>query len=193
MKTLLRMTALLLLLPAAAAAQWDDGPGGVITLGGGFSVPSGGDLNIIADTGYAISGTVAGPLAGPLAWRADGGYDRMKLTGQLKDECEFAGGNCKDPSVLHVAGGIQLGGLAGSTAPYTYGQLGVYNVDYGLGADSETDFGVAFGTGVNWAVGEGWGIGVEFEITAFWPKDTLTGPSGTQWFSTTTFGAFFRF
>ena len=183
------ITAAVTLCAAPALAQWGDERTGIIAVGGGLATPNSDALDSVADNGFAIAGYVAQSIAGPFGWRAEGSFSRYGVDSFFESSCEVDD-SCSNPQLSQFGGGLQMGGFgAGATQPYLMFTAGVVNFDPGDG-DSETDFGIAFGSGVNWAVTETWGIGVEFKLNGFWPD---AEGLDTQWFTTTNGMLFFRF
>src|SRR5262249_49803585 len=99
-----------------------------------------------------------GHLAGPLGWRAEGGYDQLGPDGLFREACHHC-----DLEIGRFGGGLQATFDEGQhVVPYLYATIGLYHLDLRhSGAEPHDDFGWAFAGGVNFRIGDTWGLAVE--------------------------------
>jgi opacity protein-like surface antigen len=161
--------------PTASAAEITGG------VGAGLAVPIS-DLSGPFDPGFSVTGWASGKARGLLAWRAEVGYDRLRLEGDIRSTCYANQLKCEvHLDGTYIAGGLELrAGRDNDVAPYGYVTLGLYHVGAGAavtnprdrervvtGSAAENDFGVATGVGVRLKLGERWGVAAEGRYTGF--------------------------
>jgi hypothetical protein len=161
--------------PTAPAAEITGG------VGGGLAMPIS-DLAGPFDPDFSVTGWASGKARGLLAWRAEVGYDRLRLAGDIRGTCHVNQLKCEAHlDGTYVAGGLELGADRNNdVAPYGYVTLGLYRVGAGatvtnprdpesviIGAAAENDFGVATGVGVRLKLGDRWGVAAEGRYTGF--------------------------
>jgi opacity protein-like surface antigen len=138
------------------------------------------DLSFPFGADRSVGGWLTGRIAGPVSWRAELGYDRFRTGDQVLSLCSIAPARCESHmGVTRIGAGLQLGGKpAGRLAPYAYLTLGLHHVGAGFTmeaetldgitrTDSENDFGMAVGTGVDVRLGERTGLGFEGRYSGF--------------------------
>jgi opacity protein-like surface antigen len=150
-------------------------------VGAGLAVPIS-DLNGPFDPDFSFAGWASGKARGLLAWRAEVGYDRLRLAVDIRSTCHANQLKCEvHLDSTYVAGGLELGADRNKdVAPYGYLTLGLYRVGAGAtvtnprdpesvitGSTAENDFGVATGVGVRLKLGDRWGVAVEGRYTGF--------------------------
>jgi opacity protein-like surface antigen len=143
------------------------------------------------DTGYSIGGWVTGPLSGMFGWRGEFGYDRMPADGD-----PVAGVIGGDYSIARFMGGIQVSPFetAGSGMPYVFFVIGgahqgfkISDTGQDIDFNSNTKFGLSFGGGYNWNLGDSWGVGTDLHVNAGFFEDD------TRWWWTPSAQVFFGF
>lgn len=163
MKTL-SLTALALALCASTAVAQDTGryAAGVRV---GATVPTG-DFGDGADPSFAMGGWVEGPLMGSLNWVGEYSYNRFAPSDAQSLICILAGVDCEDATINHFGGGVMFSGgsAESSLKPYGLFTVGAYNAGSFVGGDSNTYFGIGFGGGINFYIGENWGLGGDLHI-----------------------------
>jgi hypothetical protein len=162
------------------------------------------------NTGWSINGYVAGPFSDMFGWRAEGGYEKMPA-----DADRVAGKVNGDYKLFRLQGGIQIAPFRSEAKgrPYGFFTVGlvkqdaslsatVNNVDLQYDFNGKSDFGLSFGGGYNYLIGESWGLGGDLHINGAFFKDRLINPSGvgdteiddsTRWWWTPSVQVFFKF
>jgi opacity protein-like surface antigen len=159
------LAAALAVLPSAVQAQ--DASKLSFGVMGGLSLPMG-DFGDAAKSGFNITGSIFAPLGDKLRLRGDIGYESF--------EPESGGGD--NLNVLSFAGNVMfpLGAeaSAGGARPYLIGGAGLYRFSCD-GCDSETDFGINVGGGI------------EFKLAGFTTYaearlvNAFSDPDATRW------------
>ena len=168
-------------------AQWDDDDrSGIVAVGGGFATPNSDELDLLSDSGYSIAGYAARAVNGPFGWRVEAAYSSLDVGSDIRFLCERDDIACDDPSLTSLQGGVQVGGFG--TGPYAMVTAGLTRFKPAV-SDAANDFGMGFGSGVNWMLAESWGVGFDFKANAFWPE----GDGGAEWYTTINILAAFRF
>lgn len=176
MRNLLATLSIAALMAVPAAAQ-DMGHSMTAGVGVGAAMPVSDLFDEFADPGLAFGGFVTGQISGALGWRAEGAWDGMELPDVFDEACDQADIDCDKPHVTRFNGGVQFGPSSGRARPFAFFTVGAYNVDFGEG-DSETDFGMGLGGGVNFLLGDNWGAGGDVHFHGIFPGDDLD----TQWY-----------
>jgi hypothetical protein len=193
MKLSLSALAVLLLASVPAAAQYGADQDYTLSFGGGV----GGTLALAPDAftdgvnnNTSLSGFFTGPLHQALSWRAEFGYDEFEC------DSETCGADVLDTTIsfTRMAGGVQYA-TTGRAQGYGFLMVGAYR--QALGASSahlpfstdEWRFAMAFGGGLNYFLGEKWGIGGEWDFHMVPQSEDRN----TIWYSTPTGHVFWRF
>ena len=176
---------------AIAPAFAGEGRGIIVTGGVGAAIPTS-QFNDRLDPQVSVAGSISGPITGVFGWRGEYSYDRFQTGSELN--CT----SCRDQYINHFAAGVQVTGKTqgGKVLPYGFFTAGGYNKrSYVSGVDNQTDFGLGFGGGVNYLVGQNWGIGGEVEANTFRLKDEerAAGQDRWLWYAAPRGQVFFRF
>src|SRR5262249_48779423 len=144
-----------------------------------------------------------GPLVHWVRWRAEGGYSQMKYNAALRAFCGEGGFRCEHTKITNLGGGVQIGGVGkGPAVPFLVFTVGAYrlNPDTTLpgftSGDSETMVGLAVGGGLNYRIGQRWGVGADLRFHRFYRKDDsklIAVNNDNSWFVAPTGQVFFRF
>ena len=156
MKKLLVAACLFALTSTSALA------GGVtVDLGAGAALPSSPDFFSDGfDPSVAFNLDLSGQLTGPLGWRVEFGHDRTTSEGEFDIGLTFT----------RFSGGIQLAPYDSDMngTPYLFITAGAYisdlSGDDAPDVDSETDFGISFGAGYDYPIGDNWGLGASIRV-----------------------------
>jgi outer membrane protein W len=168
-KSLVLLTAVLLLMPAAAFANG----GWMIDARGGVGLPMG-DFGNSFKSGMLIGVEASKMMSTNLAIGVDGNY--MKNNG---DEAIFGTGTDVSAKFMHygVHGKYMLGSAGSKMMPYMVAGAGLYNskLDNAGPSTSSTDFGLRAGLGMNLMMGPKWGLGFQADY-----NDVMTEGSSSQ-------------
>ena len=161
-RKILTIAVLIVMNTALARAE------GRVLLGGGvgYSAPGSGEFNDFAESGWSVSGHAAGAIRGSIGWRVSASHNSFRLDDDFEDFCDRNGMSCDEPAVTHANAGLQLGGFGeGDVVPYLFVSGGAYSVDLGNDFfDDSTEFGMSFGSGVNYGLTEKFGIGLHVAV-----------------------------
>lgn len=205
MKTMLA-TAALCLAAATTFAQSNIQVGGNI----GYTWPMSGDSPIGQDvlgyepngfgddfnSGISFGAYATGPLSGMLGWRIDGGFDKLNASDDdaivdldYKTFRYMAGlqiANYETESKGRPYGFVVAGGIHEDGEIETEDEL-EEEIDAQYDFDGRTAFGMSFGGGYNYNVGESWGLGLDLHFNVGFFEDS------TRWFWTPSAQIFFSF
>jgi len=158
----------LALAAAPAAAQQSVGTRTTsFSIAGGATVPVG-DAGDAFDTGFNLQGALH--LQPPL--RAVGArFDVMYHS--LGSKQQLLVGEADLNVLAGLANVVLTVANSGTVRPYVLGGLGIYNLDFGGGFDSETKFGINGGGGIEFGVG-GFNTFVEARLHSIFTEDTNT-------------------
>ena len=200
------LAAVLLAGPAAAGDSF-------IGLNVGWAQPTG-DLGDGFDGDPSFSGHLVVPVLGRLGVRGEVGHNRVSLDDTLRTACEAVLGSCSgELKFTNVSAGLQYGGSGDGGAlrmsalrvlPYVYATIGAYQVDGALTATGlpeilrfddvdATYLGLGFGSGVNFRVGEGWGVQGDVRVHAVRPSEDSRDLLDWAHFVTPSVGVWFSF
>ena len=144
------------------------------------------------DTGFGIGAYVAGPFSGMIGWRGEFGYEKMSA-----DADAATGGHVDgDYKIYRFQGGLQFGDFSSESKgkPYAFFTLGLAKEDFTISVDDDnidlegkSAFGLSFGGGYNYLIGDTWGVGGDLHVNAgFFDDDT-------RWWWTPSAQVFFKF
>ena len=158
----------LALAAAPAAAQESAGTRAVsFSIGGGATVPMG-DAGDAFDTGFNLQGA----LHVQPALRAVGArFDVMYHSLGAKQDLLI--GEADLNVLAGIANVVLTVSNTGTVRPYVLGGLGIYNLDLGGGAESETKFGLNGGGGIEFGVG-GFNTFVEARLHSIFTEESNT-------------------
>jgi len=177
-KSLVVMTAVLLLMPAAAFANG----GWMIGARGGVGIPMG-DLKDSFKSGLLIAVDASHMMGTNLAIGVDGNY----IKNNPNDDYSASLPATSDAELKFMHYGAHakymLGQSNSKMMPYLVGGAGLYNIKFEVtdpnpaleAKSSDTKFGVRGGLGMNMMVGQSWGIGVQADY-----NDVFTDGGSSQ-------------
>ena len=177
-KSLVAITAVLLLMPAAAFASG----GWMIGARGGVGIPMG-DLKDGYKSGLLIALDASHMMSPKLAIGVDGNY----IKNNPSDAYAASLPATSDAELKFMHYGAHAKYMMGSSnskmMPYLVGGAGLYNIKFEVtdpnpaleAKSSDTKFGVRGGVGVNMMVGQSWGIGVQADY-----NDVFTDGGSSQ-------------
>ena len=177
-KSLILVTAMLLLVPAAAFANG----GWSIDARAGLGIPMG-DLKDSFKSGLLVAVEASKMMTTNLALGVDGNY----IKNNPNDAYSAALPTTSDAELkfMHygVHGKYMLGTQGSKMMPYMVAGMGLYNVKFEVtdptpaleSKSSDTKFGLRGGLGMNMMVGQSWGIGVQADY-----NDVFTSGSSSQ-------------
>jgi len=183
-------------LPAAGGEL-----GATLGIGAGYAIP----LDDLADhyksKPISLAAYLAGPISDRFQWRIETGYDRVAANDELQASsvCGGVGRVCSDATIKHFTAGVQIDFAAGDVYPYALFQIGWYGQEYQVHAGtinispSRNDLGLNFGGGVDWFVGDSWGIGGDLKLHYIAAEENELLDSNSRWFMTPQGHLFFEF
>jgi hypothetical protein len=132
------------------------------------------------DTGYSLNLYAVGPIGETIGWRAELGRESMSA-----DADRAAGAIDGDYSILRWQLGVQFTPFddSGRGRPYFFWTMGLAREDASINADNidldgvpdgdvtidfdaRNSFGMSFGGGYNFLVGDNWGAGADLHLNA---------------------------
>jgi hypothetical protein len=134
------------------------------SVGGGLTIPTG-DLADVVNTGFnAQIGVDIAPVTLPVGFRFEGAFNQFSIDNFDSNWRILSG-------VANVVLPIPAGGIL----PYVIGGLGIYSQSItDLDLDSETDFGINVGAGINFPLQGIRGIFVEARYHNIFTEETST-------------------
>jgi hypothetical protein len=146
------------------------------------------------DTGWSFGAWAAGPLSEMFGWRAEFSRDSMPA-----DADQVSGNVSGDYKLFRLQGGVQITPFkSDGGGPYGFFTVGLakedatLDIDTAGGNDVDIDFdgrsafGMSFGGGYNWLIGDNWGLGADLHINSGAFEDE------TRWWWTPSAQAFFK-
>jgi hypothetical protein len=150
--------------------------------------------------GFAWGLYATGPISGLFGWRADLSRDSMPIkqkSREISDQFDDFDGNYH---ITRFQGGLQVAPFESDSRgrPYAFLTIGIAhesgsvdantgNVTYNLDLGSTTAFGMSFGGGYNYLIGDNWGLGGDLHINMGSFEDS------TRWWWTPAGQVFYRF
>jgi outer membrane protein W len=181
-KSLLLVSAVLLLVPAAAFANG----GWMIDARGGLGIPMG-NYKDDFKSGLLLGVEASKMMSSQFAIGVDGNYVKNSVTdaNRLALETTFGAGTDANFKFTHYGAHAKymLSNKEGSKmTPYLVGGAGLYhgkesitNSGGSVSSPSENKFGLRGGVGLNWMLGEKMGLGFQADY-----NDVMTSGSSTQ-------------